>query len=126
MAARARRDGGARRVRRTRCSRAPRPGRSAASPREAGSRLLFFFQAEDGIRYLTVTGVQTCALPIFRDFAVDPAPVAGRLLGEIADLVFLDVDHAESPRRLDGGQRRVRLLLAMKFEIGRASCRERV
>src|SRR2546430_13554431 len=27
---------------------------------------LFFFQAEDGIRDLTVTGVQTCALPIFR------------------------------------------------------------
>src|SRR2546430_5852665 len=26
--------------------------------------VLFFFQAEDGIRYLTVTGVQTCALPI--------------------------------------------------------------
>src|SRR5256886_8855367 len=26
----------------------------------------FFFQAEDGIRDLTVTGVQTCALPIFR------------------------------------------------------------
>src|SRR2546427_7866374 len=31
----------------------------------------FFFQAEDGIRYLTVTGVQTCALPIFR--AQNPA-----------------------------------------------------
>src|SRR2546430_3343961 len=28
--------------------------------------MLFFFQAEDGIRDLTVTGVQTCALPIFR------------------------------------------------------------
>src|SRR2546430_12624941 len=28
--------------------------------------LFFFFQAEDGIRDLTVTGVQTCALPIFR------------------------------------------------------------
>src|SRR2546430_13456299 len=27
---------------------------------------VFFFQAEDGIRYLTVTGVQTCALPIYR------------------------------------------------------------
>src|SRR5579871_3975462 len=27
---------------------------------------VFFFQAEDGIRYLYVTGVQTCALPIFR------------------------------------------------------------
>src|SRR2546430_12025188 len=26
--------------------------------------LIFFFQAEDGIRDLTVTGVQTCALPI--------------------------------------------------------------
>src|SRR2546430_4130541 len=27
----------------------------------------FFFQAEDGIRDLTVTGVQTCALPISLD-----------------------------------------------------------
>src|SRR6266852_8991701 len=26
---------------------------------------VFFFQAEDGIRDATVTGVQTCALPIF-------------------------------------------------------------
>src|SRR2546430_7952528 len=34
----------------------------------AAARILlvfFFFQAEDGIRDLTVTGVQTCALPIF-------------------------------------------------------------
>src|SRR2546430_3647009 len=29
--------------------------------------VLFFFQAEDGIRDLTVTGVQTCALPIYGD-----------------------------------------------------------
>src|SRR5256886_8965793 len=28
------------------------------------SSFVFFFQAEDGIRDLTVTGVQTCALPI--------------------------------------------------------------
>src|SRR2546430_7695556 len=28
------------------------------------AELFFFFQAEDGIRDLTVTGVQTCALPI--------------------------------------------------------------
>src|SRR5207237_2221883 len=27
---------------------------------------VFFFQAEDGIRYSSVTGVQTCALPIFK------------------------------------------------------------
>src|SRR5256886_13371851 len=30
-----------------------------------GVEFFFFFQAEDGIRDLTVTGVQTCALPIF-------------------------------------------------------------
>src|SRR5688572_29914945 len=29
--------------------------------------MIFFFQAEDGIRDLTVTGVQTCALPILLD-----------------------------------------------------------
>src|SRR2546430_5574217 len=29
-----------------------------------GGLFFFFFQAEDGIRDLTVTGVQTCALPI--------------------------------------------------------------
>src|SRR3989338_8774603 len=28
--------------------------------------LFFFFQAEDGIRDGTVTGVQTCALPIYK------------------------------------------------------------
>src|SRR3712207_4043406 len=31
------------------------------------SNLFFFFQAEDGIRDIGVTGVQTCALPIFED-----------------------------------------------------------
>src|SRR2546429_6715830 len=30
------------------------------------SILFFFFQAEDGIRDVAVTGVQTCALPISR------------------------------------------------------------
>src|SRR5207248_5452590 len=33
----------------------------------------FFFQAEDGIRYRTVTGVQTCALPIWTQRAAAPA-----------------------------------------------------
>ena len=28
--------------------------------------VFFFFQAEDGIRDVAVTGVQTCALPIYR------------------------------------------------------------
>src|SRR2546430_6942923 len=34
----------------------------------------FFFQAEDGIRDLTVTGVQTCALPISEDDIVSEQP----------------------------------------------------
>src|SRR6266496_5487172 len=37
----------------------------------------FFFQAEDGIRDLYVTGVQTCALPIYeQQLAVLHAPLA--------------------------------------------------
>src|SRR3989440_8241119 len=32
--------------------------------------IFFFFQAEDGIRDLIVTGVQTCALPIYRRRAI--------------------------------------------------------
>src|SRR5688572_33440073 len=39
--------------------------------REQADRL-FFFQAEDGIRDLTVTGVQTCALPISPRLRVGP------------------------------------------------------
>src|SRR3989449_676988 len=38
----------------------------------SGSVYFFFFQAEDGIRDVAVTGVQTCALPILgREVAVD-------------------------------------------------------
>src|SRR5271168_2364626 len=41
----------------------------------------FFFQAEDGIRYRTVTGVQTCALPIsyLHDPEVQWAYIIGRV-----------------------------------------------
>src|SRR5690625_408839 len=38
----------------------------------------FFFQAEDGIRDGHVTGVQTCALPIYGGGGVDPLPVLHR------------------------------------------------
>ena len=31
---------------------------------------IFFFQAEDGIRDIGVTGVQTCALPIYTNFVL--------------------------------------------------------
>src|SRR5690349_17687793 len=42
-------------------ARVRRRRRTRSTPRAAAS---FFFQAEDGIRDLYVTGVQTCALPI--------------------------------------------------------------
>src|SRR5438445_1806134 len=39
----------------------------------------FFFQAEDGIRVIGVTGVQTCALPIlWYNSAVSPGPMIRR------------------------------------------------
>src|SRR5256886_12323002 len=55
--------------------------------------MFFFFQAEDGIRDLTVTGVQTCALPIsFRSRRTGSAsPRTPRLLS---------VHRAGSSRRL--------------------------
>src|SRR2546430_16837523 len=46
--------------------------------------LCFFFQAEDGIRDLTVTGVQTCALPIYMLLATQRRFVEG-MCGVIED-----------------------------------------
>src|SRR6266542_379370 len=50
--------------------------------------VVFFFQAEDGIRVATVTGVQTCALPIFMDEPAQHIPpldtqAIGGLVGRI-------------------------------------------
>src|SRR5688572_26580664 len=42
-----------------------------------GHVFFFFFQAEDGIRDLTVTGVQTCALPIYDAAALEAAVIRG-------------------------------------------------
>src|SRR2546430_3333558 len=39
--------------------------------------IFFFFQAEDGIRDLTVTGVQTCALPILQSLSATMQSVTG-------------------------------------------------
>src|SRR3712207_8542977 len=39
--------------------------------------MIFFFQAEDGIRDIGVTGVQTCALPISRPDAPHPHAAGG-------------------------------------------------
>src|SRR6266542_4637659 len=57
--------------------------------------VFFFFQAEDGIRDATVTGVQTCALPISLRMADGSSaawasdPGAGEALYDVArDVVF--------------------------------------
>src|SRR2546430_4050240 len=42
--------------------------------------MFFFFQAEDGIRDLTVTGVQTCALPILGRRRLPLAPFVGPMV----------------------------------------------
>src|SRR2546422_9915611 len=40
--------------------------------------MFFFFQAEDGIRDVAVTGVQTCALPIFNKQTVPYVVFSGK------------------------------------------------
>src|SRR2546430_4809307 len=44
-----------------------------------------FFQAEDGIRDLTVTGVQTCALPISIGVRIPDHPVPRMLVEELGE-----------------------------------------
>src|SRR5437763_9759864 len=72
------------------------------------SFVFFFFQAEDGIRDTSVTGVQTCALPI-----------SGRRLG-VRELVVGQEADARSARA------HALAVLRIRGKIGRASCRERV
>src|SRR5256885_14934565 len=47
----------------------------------------FFFQAEDGIRDYKVTGVQTCALPIYQEIK------EGRGCGPNKDYILMKLDH---------------------------------
>src|SRR5690348_17523022 len=96
--------------------------------RNFGMRV-FFFQAEDGIRDGRVTGVQTCALPISLIMhwngqhwarVAGPSPGTGATLNGIAAISARDIwavggYYATSPRTL-----------TLHWEIGRASCRERV
>src|SRR2546421_2444696 len=48
----------------------------------------FFFQAEDGIRDLIVTGVQTCALPISAEVQPDDRALARAGVGSVVRLDF--------------------------------------
>src|SRR5438046_9280829 len=78
----------------------------------------FFFQAEDGIRDWSVTGVQTCALPISRRMVeklfatnLDDWPAILRAMQETGEEFRLGKT-ASLPKS--------------EAKIGRASCRERV
>src|SRR5205085_5478025 len=95
--------------------------------------VFFFSQAEDGIRDLTVTGVQTCALPIFV-----PRERTCKLIGEYERFFTLYKDTFDRKHVLSLGTTMGQILGdAPVFEtfyaggmgsiqIGRASCRERV
>ena len=72
-----------------------------------GGVCFFFFQAEDGIRDHCVTGVQTCALPIYE---------AIRRLGWVGFRVGVDASRVSEA---------VRVQLTILVEIGSASSRER-
>src|SRR2546421_8743057 len=94
---------------------------------------VFFCQAEDGIRDLIVTGVQTCALPI-------SAPTGPRgPVGAGSRRLTHRLRGVESPHRVLRPLRRVppawrsisrqgtkEELSHGRQEIGRAACRERV
>src|SRR2546429_4629797 len=88
----------------------------------------FFFQAEDGIRDVAVTGVQTCALPIWR--APRPGFRESRHPRHNAGASAPDDD----PRTVDSSSgplvekhiKRYDPAVPRDDEIGRASCRERV
>src|SRR5690606_39549620 len=93
-----------------------------------GVVFFFFFQAEDGIRDFHVTGVQTCALPIYsgsHHWVTDPA-ISGLPRRE----QFLRAEYApnEVTARRAGAEvlkQHIRNIYATRIEIGRASCRER-
>src|SRR5689334_24659271 len=63
--------------------------------------VFFFFQAEDGIRDGTVTGVQTCALPIF---GLRPSSVALADLNDDGnlDVITSDVTDSATPSPVGG------------------------
>src|SRR5256886_3044988 len=86
----------------------------------------FFFQAEDGIRDLTVTGVQTCALPICVGvIMLVAALITGFDYNIQENIKQYGVDTAFISRWSQGMHGNPPLEERLR-KIGRASCRERV
>src|SRR5437667_3563167 len=87
----------------------------------------FFFQAEDGIRDRDVTGVQTCALPIYEAVQARVGPESRFHANLFTHESAIQVSGPDTSGEvefvlLQGSELRV----ALGSEIGRASCRERV
>src|SRR5688572_5790307 len=81
----------------------------------------FFFQAEDGIRDLTVTGVQTCALPILRTAAVLAGLTPSSNWGTVGTgpvTWYPGNPHTVSPALWVSSRRRVTFSVAVKRESG--------
>src|SRR2546430_6077739 len=78
---------------------------ASATDRRGVLLFFFFFQAEDGIRDLTVTGVQTCALPISGRVVELPLVGPGEHpgIGELAEVEL----RARHPQRHTGRGREV-------------------
>src|SRR2546425_3952921 len=86
----------------------------------------FFFQAEDGIRDKLVTGVQTCALPI-SIVVPDPNGFDGPVyIRRVHDPEWQNVPLTHAYTENSRGIGVADMAHAMRSEIGRASCRERV
>src|SRR5256885_7101724 len=86
--------------------------------------MFFFFQAEDGIRDYKVTGVQTCALPIWWILTVR---TFGPTAGARASLEQVAISARVMLARVDTTRLNPEPRAAMRqHQIGRASCRERV
>src|SRR2546422_6319467 len=58
-----------------------------------------FFQAEDGIRGVVVTGVQTCALPIFEQMGDVRGAVVWDLYGGIGDTAVALAERGAQDRK---------------------------
>src|SRR3712207_8978850 len=107
-------------------------GRNASDESLMGDTIssVFFFQAEDGIRDIVVTGVQTCALPICPRQG-SPGRARTPLVPSVPGLPPR-IRHGRRGRweheRGDraGPSRSGAPCAADDLEIGRASCRERV
>src|SRR2546429_1772775 len=84
----------------------------------------FFFQAEDGIRDVAVTGVQTCALPILKRIFFLTLLIAGSLHAQTQIHPEINRNQASAIVRI--AVPRPDTTLPFQAEIGRASCRERV